>query len=209
MSFRGFFKKVGRLRFYSGDVTPRWFEVPFRGSFEGPVDRRRPEDRLQLDRGKASHLAHYTQGPDDPIYEPLPLTISTRLANTEPNYSKLLTVIRGRIAAGVTVASVTKIIGGQTWTTAKGSTQIADADWSGMSLITTPPFTDPSKWCVNVELLYTDPDGSNHRGFKWGDVYFPPDQRLTEGEDTVDVTMNGEVYGNVSLITAFTAGLET
>jgi hypothetical protein len=62
---------------------------------------------------------------------------------------------------------------------------------------------------VNVEVLWTDPQGVANRGFKWGEVYFPPDRQVMEGVDSVMVSLDGEVYGAISLITPFTSGTES
>lgn len=204
MAFKSFYNKVGRVRFYSGNTpTPYFLEVPFRGNVTFPADRPRPAEILVLDRGRITQDMHYLSAPDNVILEPLPFSMSFRLANSEPNYSKLITILR---SPGGTL---TKTIGGRVWNTAKGTTQVRSGDPLGSSLHTTPSFTDPEKWCVNVEVLWEDSDGSNDRGFKLGDVYFPPQAQVTEGENDVMVAMSGEIYGNVSLITAFTAGTES
>ena len=201
MAFKSYYLKVGRVRFYSGNGF--YLEVPFRGTITAPIDRPRPAEVLVLDRGRITENAHYISAPDDRILEPMPISMNFRLGNTEPNYSKLLAILRTP-----TAGSLTKTVGSNSWTTAKGSTQVQNADPLGTALHTTPSFTDPAKFCVNVEALWEDSEGSADRGFKWGDVYFPPEQQLTEEEGAVMVGMNGEVYGNISLLTAFTAGTE-
>jgi len=62
---------------------------------------------------------------------------------------------------------------------------------------------------VNVEILWTDPQSVQNLGIRWGEVYFPPDRQVTEGIDVVTVDLSGEIYGAISLITAFTAGTES
>lgn len=204
MAFKSYYQKVGRVRFYSGNTpTPFFLEVPFRGNLTAPIDRPRPAETLVLDRGRVTADSHYISAPDNVILDPLPISLNFRMANTEPNYSKLLTIVR---SPGGTLF---KVIGGHQWTTAKGTTQVRNADPLGTALHTTPSFTDPEKWCVNMEALWEDSDGSNDRGFRWGDVYFPPNQQLTEGEGDVMIALNGEVWGNVALISAFTAGTES
>ena len=207
MAFKSFNIKLGRLRLYSGNTPNKfWFEVPFRGNVVGPVDRPRPAENIVLDRGRGTADAHYTQGPDDVIYQPLPLTFNFRLANSEPNFLKLLQVIR---APGGTAQ---KTIGGWAWTTTKGTSQLRNAvpagTGAGQELHTTPGFTDPEKWCCDVEVLWEDPDNQNDRGVRWQEVHFPPDRQVTEGDADVMVDMAGEVYGAITLITAFTAGSE-
>ena len=202
-TFASYYIKVGRLRFYSGNATPYWFEVPFRGPVTGPVDRPRPPETLILDRGRATPDAHYISPPDDPILAPVPFSCNFRLANTEPNFSKLLTLIRAPQGAA------TKNIGGRAWTSTKGTTQLQNNDPLGQVLFTTPPFSDSEKHCVNVELLWEDPQSVQDRGFKWAEVYFPPDRQMTEGADVVTIDLSGECYGAVTLLTAFSAGTES
>jgi hypothetical protein len=203
MAFSSYYVKVGRMRLFDGSPTPYWFEVPFRGTIVAPVDRARPPETLVLDRGRFTADAHYVSPPDDPLLNPLPFTCNFRLGNTEPNYSKLLTLIRA--AAG----NATKNIGGRLWVSTKGTTQIRNNDPLGQILATTPPFSDSEKHCVNIEVLWTDPQNVQDRGFRWAEVYFPPDRQVTEGVDVVTVDLSGEVYGAVTLITAFTAGTES
>ena len=201
--FQSYYMKVGRLRLYSGNTPPYWFEVPFRGAVNGPVDRARAGETLVLNRGRFDADSHYVSPPDDPLLNPLPFSCNFRLANTEPNYSKILTLIRP--PGGAT----TKNIGGRAWTSTKSTTQIRNADPLGQVLATTPPFSDSEKHCVNVEVLWTDPQLLQDRGFQWGEVYFPPDRQVTEGVDVVTVDLSGEIYGAITPITAFTAGTES
>lgn len=202
-NFQSYYIKVGQLRFYSGNPTPYFFEVPFRGAVTGPVDRARAGETLVMDRGRFTADSHYVSPPDDPLLNPLPFSCNFRLANKEPNFSKLLTLIKP--PGGFNF----KNIGGRSWLSAKATTQIRNADPLGQVLATTPPFSDPEKHCVNVEILWTDPQGIQNRGFKWGEVYFPPDRQVTEGVDSVMVDLSGEVYGAISLITAFSSGTES
>jgi hypothetical protein len=202
-NFQSYYIKVGVLRFYSGNTPPYFFEVPFRGAVTGPVDRARAGETLVMDRGRFTADSHYVSPPDDPLLAPLPFSCNFRLANQEPNFSKLLTIIKS--PGGATF----KNIGGRSWTSSKSTTQILNSDPLGQVLATTPPFSDHEKHCVNVEVLWTDPQLIQNRGFKWGEVYFPPDRQVTEGVDSVMVDLSGEVYGAISLITAFTAGTES
>ncbi len=202
-NFQSYYIKVGRLRLYSGNTPPYFFELPFRGGVTGPVDRARAGETPVLDRGRFTADAHYVSPPDDPLLSPVPFSCNFRLANTEPNFLKMLTLIR---AAG---GSTTKDIGGRAWASTKGTTQIFNSDPLGSVLATTPRFSDAEKHCVNVEILWTDPQGIQNRGFKWSEVYFPPDRQVTEGVDSVMVDLAGEIYGAVSPITSFTSGVES
>lgn len=202
-NFQSYYIKVGRLRLYSGNTVPYFFEVPFRGAVTGPVDRARAGETLVLDRGRFTADSHYVSPPDDPLLNPLPFSCNFRLANTEPNFSKILTLIK--TPGGAT----TKNIGGRAWASSKATTQILNSDPLGQVLATTPPFSDHEKHCVNVEVLWTDPQGIENKGFRWAEVYFPPDRQVTEGVDVVTVDLSGEIYGAISHITSFTSGNES
>lgn len=204
MSFKGFYIKVGKLRLYDGTTpTPFFLEVPFRGPVTAPLERPRPAENLHLDRGRVTENSYYSQGPDDPILQGLPFSCNFLLANTEPNFSKFLTLIK--IPGGTT----TKTIGGHAWTSTKASSQVRNSDPEGTALVTTPSFADPEKFCVNVVLLWSDPDAANDRGFQWKEVYFPPDRQVTEGDNEVRVDLSGEIFGAISNVTAFPAGTES
>lgn len=211
MAFKSYYLKTGRLRFYSHTTNggPFFIEIPFRGTVTAPVDRPRPVETMILDRGRITENSHYVVADDSVIAQPLPFSCSFRLANTEPNFSKLLTIIRGASNSGSSAA--TKTIGGRTWGSTKGTTQLRNAEvaGAGTALHTTPPFVDTEKWCVNSELLWEDPDNSNDRGFRWAELYFPPERQITEGDADVMVDLSGEIYGAISAITAFTAGTES
>jgi len=78
---------------------------------------------------------------------------------------------------------------------------------SGLSgaLVVLPPFTDPKKVCINVEVMWFT-DGGNI-GRRYWEVYFRPgEQTLNEAADGVTVNMSGQIYGYIESITAFTAG---
>lgn len=202
-NFQTFYVKVGRLRLYSGNTPPYFFEVPFRGNITAPVNRARAGETLVLDRGRFNPDAHYVSPPDDPLLNPVPFSCNFRLANQEPNYSKLLTLI------SPPGGSTTKNIGGRAWVSSKGTTQIFNSDPLGSVLATTPQFSDSEKHCVNIEALWIDPQGIANKGFRWGEVYFPPDRQVTEGVDSVMVDLSGEIYGAITQISAFTSGVES
>jgi hypothetical protein len=202
-NMQSFYIKVGRLRFYSGNTPPFFFEVAFRGSVTAPISRARAGETLVLDRGRFTADAHYVSPPDDPLLAPLPFSCNFRLTNLEPGFSKLITLIRTPGGAAF------KSIGGRPWTTTKATTQIQNADPLGQVLATTPAFSDSEKHTVNAELLWTDPQGIQNRGFKWAELYFPPDRQLTEGVDSVMIDLSGEIYGAIEPITTFTSGVES
>ena len=142
MPHQSYYRKVGKLRLYSGNSTPYFFEIPFRGGFTGPVDRPRAAEVPVTDRGILTADSHYVSGPDDDLLGPIPVRFDFRLTNTDPNYQKLLDVIRQRSSvsgsSGGAGATSFKHIGGKAWITSKGTTQIRNADPNGSILVTTP-----------------------------------------------------------------------
>lgn len=199
------------MRFYSHTTGggPFFLEVPFRGTVTAPVDRPRVGETLILDRLRVTEDMFYVQGSDDAMMAPLPFQCNFRLANSEPSFSKLLIMLRTFTGGLQSQSPAGKRIGPRLWASTKGTTQVRNADFTSTALITTPVFSDPEKWCVNVELLWEDPDGANDRGFRWAEVYFPPDRVITEGETDVMCDLSGEVYGAISLLTVFTVGVES
>lgn len=207
VAFASYTVKIGRVRIYDGTTpTPNYIEIPFRSTVAGPVDRPRMPEQVVLDRGRHTADSHYVLGPDTPLLEGIPFSLSFRLGDKQPNRSKLLTIIRTPVAGATTKT----LPGGVTWRTTKSSTAILNADPLGTAVYTTPPFTDPGKHTVNVQVLWESPvSGSGDDvGVQWAECYFPPDNQITEGELDVMVSLNGEIYGAISSILAFSAGTD-
>ena len=73
--------KDGQLRLLSssGNTASKayYLELLFTdANFSAPTLRKKTEERFILDRGVYDSHAHYVQGSDDPVYEPLSLTVS-------------------------------------------------------------------------------------------------------------------------------------
>jgi hypothetical protein len=210
MPVRSYYLKTGRMRFYSHSTGggPFYMEVPFRGTITAAIDRPRVGETIILDRMRMNADMHFVQGSDDAMLAALPFSCNFRLLNSEPSYSKLLIMLRTFSGSLLSQSPPGKLIGPHLWTSTKGTTQIRNADFLSTALVTTPVFSDPEKWCVNVEALWEDPDNVNHRGFRWAEVYFPPGQ-VTEGEQDVMIDLNGEVHGAITTITSFSSGTES
>ena len=74
------------------------------------------------------------------------------------------------------------------------------------SAVSTVAFSDGSKVCYNVEILW-DQSGEDI-GVQYKEVYFPPrEQTINEGVDAITVNMNGQWYGSATTIQAFTSGV--
>ena len=180
--------KDGSLRLLSGAGTTSamsyYLELLFTdANFSAPVQRKKTEERLIMDRGVQDANGHYVQGGDDPIMEPLPLTVSCKINDTTSGVSYLDEWFRSGKLNGHTLA------------TTKGDT-------SNVSGVSNPPFIDTTKKAYNVECLW---DGATDLGYKWAEVYFPSgEQTIAEGEDGITLSLNGQVYGTVTRIAALT-----
>lgn len=187
----------GELRLYDYGTggTSHYLEVLFcEMDFSGPVSRGRNEERLVMDRGKFDSNAHYVQGTDDDIYAAMPFSFSCRLADTV-NTRVLADWIGG-------VTSITNAGGGATTLYSWGGlTDIKARDGSAVSV---PNFTDAVKMRYRVECLW---DGTNDYGTRYEEVYFNPNnQTITESPDGLMLNCNGQIYGDVTRITAFSSG---
>ena len=167
-----------------------WYlEVLFCGmDFSAPLERPKTEERIILNRNVFDSDAHYVQGSDDAKMAPLSLSFSCMV--DDKKYSGMLhSVLSGATEIPMT-AGVTK------WASWDGSTTIG-----GISL---PTFADSTKQSYRVEVLW---DGSTDYGMRYEEVYFPPDQQtITESEDGLSISVTALAYGDVSRISAFTAG---
>jgi hypothetical protein len=185
--------KDGALRLYDSTGTPFYYVVDMAEPVSAlPTGRARPEEVLILDRENFTALAHYVQGSDSRIAEPLEITISAKLDDTN-NYQDLQDALR----CGT--------VSGDVWVTTKGDTQLVSG--SGAS-VTTPAFADAQKKCVNVEILFTF--GGTSIGYKLAEVFFEPSRIvLNESMDGVTLQAAGMCYGTITEITGFTAGTES
>ena len=207
VDYSSFIHKDGELRLYDATATPNFINILFMDAgFTAPLGRPRYEERLVLDRGTHATLSgsvktHYIKSSDEAMMAPLDLSFNFRWTNAEPNYSKF------RQALNVDIAATWKV-GTVTWVTTKGTSTILNSAKTPVS-VTTPIFTDGRKRTVNVEVLWTDPisGGVSDAGIRWREVHFPPDaQRLTENEDSVMIACAGRIYGDIQVISAFSAG---
>ena len=181
--------KDGELRLYDS-VTPMYMKVLFTNAdLTFSVDRARPEELLNLDRGNIDSNMSYSQGTDEPITEPMSLSVSARLDDT------VNTTYLKQWLSGVTIINTHKL------TTTKATTTVYNGDGAP---ITTAAFADGRKTCYDIEVLW---DGSTDLGYRLTEVYFPPDQQtINEGTDAVNLNMNGMVYGGVSIMAGFKPG---
>jgi len=187
--------KDGELRIYDRGTggTTHYLKILFCDmNLTGPIARPKVDENLVLNRQTFDSDSHYVEGSDEAILAPLPLTFSCR-ADDQTHTKALHTWLSG----GTMIPNV------------KGATSTIYS-WKGESSLTTggtslPDFADSSKSAYRVEVLW---DGTtNDYGLRWEEVYFPPnEQAITEAPENVILGINGQVYGGITRITAFSAG---
>jgi hypothetical protein len=201
-----YYGKNGEMRFYDGTGTPNYIVLRFSEmNLTVPEGANRPEESIRLNRGQLDANAHYIQGLDDPIVEAVQMTTSFRLESGAGK--ELVHEFLGLRFASGQDATWNAGSGSTALVTTKGTSAGRPAGLSG-TLVTLPLFTDPKKVCVNCEGLWDDLTG-NKVGRKLTETYFRPgEQSLNEAPDGVLVNLNGQVYGQIASITAFTAGTQ-
>ena len=177
----------GELRIleYGESGTSYYLEVLFCSmDFTGPVSRPKTEETLVLNRGTFDTDSHYVEGSDEAKLAPLPVTFSARLADTTNSQ-----------ALSDWVSGVTTIQGKELH------------DWRNhfaIGGVSVPAFADPSKVVYRLEMLW---DGTNDYGLRYDGFYFKPGEcTVNEAADSLTLNVTGEVYGDVSRITAFSSG---
>lgn len=150
--------------------------------FSAPTSRPRTDETLIMDRGNFNSDSHYIQSNDEPHMAPLAMTFSCKLADTENSR------IISDWFSGITIMA--------------GSTQIYSADGkTQIDSVTLPGFADSGKQSYYVEIWF---DGTTDLGYKYNEVYFPPgEQTIAESGDGLTLSVNGQVYGDVTRIAAF------
>lgn len=72
------------------------------------------------------------------------------------------------------------------------------------SAIQLPGFGDKKKVALDMEVAWTQRDGSGRYGLRLKEIYFPPEsQRIGEAADQVTVSLTGQMHGEYQRITAF------
>ncbi len=193
MANKLFTSRDGTLRFYDSTATPNYIECAFDGGdLNGPLGRKRPEEKLILDKGKATANAHYIAGPDDPIFEPLPFSFTAKIVGGLAKAQYLRQMIAAMNDGGTTTVQA------QTLVTTKGDSTVGG--------ITTPAFADSNKLTMDLELIL-DNDASDW-GIQYQEAYIPADQcKVQIGENESVLSIAGLIFGAIDPeLTAFTAG---
>ena len=175
----------GELRLYDGTATPFCYQVKFiQADPQIPSGRPRPEQRLVLDRNRASSNIRYTRGPDDVIFDPIEITFTAKLDER---------INRNNLWQALTAGTV----GIHNWITTKGTSQVES--------VTLPGFDkDTNVKTVNVELLYTG--ATTNWGRRMKEVYFDPAKIMfgAADQDGIVISASGRVYGTITSMSSFT-----
>ena len=167
-------------------VDGQYFEVAFAAmDFSGPLGRPKTEEILQLNRNNSDAYAHYVEGSDNAIFEPVDVSFSCLLDDTV-NKDDIFLVLSctdpdsARWAAtGVTSKATTKNDG-------------TNAN---------PSFADSGKKTVNIQMIF---DGDTDIGWAYYEVFYPLEaQSMAESEDGVTLSTSGGCYGVIEKIHGF------
>lgn len=185
-------KQNAKIRLYDGAETPYYLELDLDpGDLSGPAGAPLTEEILVLDRGNMTADAHYIEGPDDKLMEPVPVTFSAVITDAAQTVYLLdwLAAMNDNLATTVNGNTLTSTIG--------------DSQRNGA--VNNPAFADANKEVCNIEYLITM-SGAD-LGWKYMEVRFPMDQiQISEGDDAITVSLNGMCYGTITRLTGFTAG---
>lgn len=187
-------QRKAKIRIYDGTGTPWYLELDLDvGDFNGPIGQPLTEEILVLDRGTMNANAHYIEGADDKVLEPVALSFSVMVRDDQQTINILDWLKAGQDGGSTQVNS-------NTVATTKQDTQRDGAT-------NNPAFADSLKLTFSVEYLMET--GGTDLGFKYNEVYFPLDQQqLSEAEDGITLALNGQCYGTITRITSFTSGTD-
>jgi hypothetical protein len=203
----GYFGKRGELRIYSGTLDGvggnYYFQVAFeQGDLTFPAGRSRPDELPVLDRGLYTSYAHYLQGPDTPIINPLQVTFTAQI-ETAINKVALLQAMVSPLSPTGSAWTVN----GFAWSNVNGTS--VQVNGFGSAVSTAPPY-DPTHQRINLAALWrADTTGTSDTGFNLREVYFRPDNvKVTESLESLKMSVTGWIYGPVSQVSNFDAGTD-
>lgn len=154
--------------------------------FSGPLGRPMTEEQLVLNRGEVDSHAHYKEGPDDKLCEPVEVGWSCLISATHRDYVKTALECGDPDTANWSA----------TGTSTKGDTKNDGANAN-------PSFADSNKKAVNIQVLFDDGSGFPI-GLAYYECNFPLiDQGLAESPDQILLTCKGGCYGVIEKIHGF------
>jgi len=165
-------------------VDAQYWDMKFsKMDFSGPIARPLTEEILVLNRGVMDANAHYIEGADGVVFEPIEISFSCLLDDVANAAYIFLALACGNPNTGTWTA---------TGTTSKGTTKNDGTNAN-------PAFKDATKKTVNVQMMFV---GATYNfGRAYYETYFPVDgQSIVEGEDGVTLSGKGFVYGVIEKI---------
>ena len=184
-----FTNRKGKIRLLDGTGTPWHLEIDFDlGDFSGPMGIPKTDEILVLDRNQATADMHYIEGGDDKVMAPFAITFSAFVVDKTQCLYLLdwIDVMNGGLSA---------TINSNTIVTTEEDTQRDGAN-------NNPPFADATKLLCNLQYKLDGP--SNDVTWLYTEVWFPADQQsISEAEDGVTISLNGQCYGTITRGTAW------
>ncbi len=183
--------KNGVLRIYDG-TTPvsqaQYLEIIFSGmDLNAPIGAPVVEEQLILDRLAMGSNAHYVEGSDARMMEPVPVSFGVMVTDVAAH---------GYLMSWITNA----LVHAKTVLTTQGDTK---RDGTNAN----PTFASSSKKTCNVELAFQTSAGTDEVVYHWNEVYFDPSQcNLRESPEGGNVTLSGMCYGTIVRDTSFSSG---
>jgi len=168
-------------------VDGQYFEVAFAGmDFSGPLGRSKTEEILVLNRGNSDSNAHYIEGNDDKIFEPVDISFFCLLDDAVNKDDIFVALACGDPDSSRWTA---------TGVTSKGTTK---NDGTNLN----PGFKDATKKAVTIQMLF---EGSTKDiGYAYYEVFYPKEnQTISEAEDGVTLATTGGCYGIIEKIHGF------
>jgi len=168
----------------------QFFEVIFANmDFSGPLGRSLTEEILVLNRAKMDSNAHYIEGSDEKLFEPVPISFSALLDDTVNRLALRLALICDNPSS--------------TYWTATGTSTKGNSMNDGTNA--NPTFADSSKKTVNVQMIW---DTGRSAGYDVGEAYYEvffdeKDITFKEDENGVTVNCSGLCYGVIESIHGF------
>lgn len=169
-------------------ISPWYLELCLdSGDFTGPMGAPKHEEILVLDRGLVTECSHYIGSNDAPVMEPVDISFSVMINDSDKFLSTLDWVDTG-------------IVNGHTLETTKGHSERIVVPGENLS------FFDTTKKCYDIEYKLTGT--TNNITYIYREVYFDlAAQTFAEAEDGVTLSLTGRCYGRILRSTDFTNGV--
>jgi len=168
----------------------------FLGSLEGPAGRTRPDEKLQLNQGKGDSKIHHTISSDAKIFEPVQITLSGKLYDTDIT-DDIIVALSNPFDDATWKPGGTSVFTG---VTSLGT--VANADGTAVTF-PMPKDAHRAASLVNIAIIW----GSSLWGLQYTGVFFEAsDVKFARPEDA-DSTFSatGTVYGAITQISTMPA----